>query len=397
MLSHQLNHLENRMVDFTKIKNFVTIPKGLSYLGMGNIVSSAISGIFWLLIARIVDVDSYGELTYLISIAMITTTVCLVGGSTTINVFTSKNLQLQKTIYFLNSISSVIGGIIVFLLFDSLGISLYVVGYVIFSLFLNEMLGKRIFKEYSYILILQKVLMVSFAIPLYFIMNIEGIILGIAMSFFPFLYKIFFSIKEQKFGFSKLKTRMGFILNNQGLELGVILNTQIDKILIVPILGFTVLGNYSLSFQIISLAGIITGIVYQYTLPHDARGITKPLLKKFTILSSILVTFLVIVLSPILMPIFFPNYVDAIEIIQIMSLILVPGAFTLMYTSKFLGNGKSKFVIIASGIQFSILVSVIVILGDTLGVNGVVIAVVSARIFQAIFLTTANKLVFKKF
>ena len=383
------------MVNFGKIKNFITIPKGLTYLGIGNIVSSIISGIFWLAIARLVDVDSYGQLTYFISIAMITSIICLIGGTSTINVFTSKNLELQKTIYFLNSISSVIGGIVVFLMFENLVISLYVVGYVIFSLFLNEMLGKRIFKEYSTILILQKILMVAFAIPLYFFMNIEGIILGIALSFFPFLYKIIFSIKEQRLGFSKLKTKMGFLLNNQGLELGIILNGQIDKILIVPILGFTVLGNYSLAFQIITLSSIITGIVYQYTLPHDARGITKPFLKKVTIISSILITVLVIGLSPVLMPVFFPNYSDAIEIIQIMSLILVPSAFTLMYTSKFLGNGKSKFVIIASGIQLSILVSGVLILGEVLGIVGVTITFVLGKVFQAIFLVIANKFSFK--
>ncbi len=383
------------MDDFERIKHFLNIPKGLTYLGIGNIVGTAISGIFWLLIARLVDVDSYGQLTYLISIAMIVTTLCLVGGTTSINVFTSKKLELQKTIYFLNSVTTMICGIIIFLMFESLGVSLYIIGFVFFSLFLNEMLGKRFFKEYSYILILQKILMVALAIPLYFILSIEGILLGIALSFFPFLYKIIFSIKKQRLDFFKLKPQLGFLLNNQGLELGVILNGQIDKILIVPLLGFTVLGNYSLSIQIVSLSGIITGIVYQYTLPHDARGITKPLLKKITIISSVLITILVIILSPILIPIFFPNYDSAIEIIQIMSLIIIPGAFTLTYTSKFLGRGKSKHVIIASGIQLSILISGVIILSEILGIVGVAIAFVFGKIFQAIFLVISNRFTFK--
>lgn len=383
------------MDDFEKIKNFLNVPKGLTHLGIGNVVSTAISGIFWLVIARLADAESYGQLTYLISVIMIGTTICLFGGNTAINVFTSKKLELQKTLYFVNSISSITGGIVLFFMFESLGTSLYLIGFVIFSLFLNEMLGKRIFKDYSYILILQKILMVALAIPLYYFMNIEGILLGIGLSFFPFLYKIFFSINKQKLEFSKLKTQMGFLVNSQGLELGVILNGQIDKILIVPMLGFTVLGNYFLAFQIVSLSSIITGIVYQYTLPHDARGESKPLLKKITIISSVLITILVIISAPILIPIFFPTYTAAVEIIQIMSLIIIPGAFTLSYSSKFLGHGKSKSVIIASGIQLSILVSGILVLGDMLGIIGVTIAFVLGKTFQAVFLLIANKFSFK--
>jgi len=383
------------MVDFEKIKNFITIPKGLTYLGIGNIVSSAVSGIFWLYIARLVESDSYGQLTYLISVAMITTTVCLIGGNTTINVFTSKKYELQKVIYFLNSISAMIGGIVIFLIFESVGLSLYIFGFVIFSLLLNEMLGKQIFKDYSYILISQKILMVILAIPFYFLFHIEGIILGIGLSFFPFLYKIIFSFKEQKLEFSKLKNKIGFLANNQGLDLGSILNNQIDKIMIVPILGFTALGNYSLSVQIISLSGILTGIVYQYTLSHDARGDSKLFLKKITIISSFFITVLVIVLSPIFIPIFFPNYENVVEIIQIMSLILVPGAIQTTYSSKFLGNEKSKFVIISNALQLSILVSGVFILGNLYGVIGVTIAFVLGKTFQAIFLVTFDKLFFK--
>ena len=45
-----------------------------------------------------------------------------------------------------------------------------------------------------------------------------------------------------------------------------------------------------------------------------------------------------------------PKYTPAIDLIQIMSIAAVSMTITLRYTSKFLGNEKSKIVIIGSGL-----------------------------------------------
>ena len=46
----------------------------------------------------------------------------------------------------------------------------------------------------------------------------------------------------------------------------VLLNGQIDKIIIAPLLGFTMLGNYSLGAQVIGMMLIFSRIVYKYIL-----------------------------------------------------------------------------------------------------------------------------------
>ena len=43
-------------------------------------------------------------------------------------------------------------------------------------------------------------------------------------------------------------------------------NGQIDKIIITPLLGFTLLGNYSLALQAINIMMIISSISYKYLL-----------------------------------------------------------------------------------------------------------------------------------
>ena len=50
------------------------------------------------------------------------------------------------------------------------------------------------------------------------------------------------TFKEMKIDFSLLRPRLGFIINNYFLLLSSGFHGQIDKILIAPILGFTVLG-----------------------------------------------------------------------------------------------------------------------------------------------------------
>ena len=87
---------------------------------------------------------------------------------------------------------------------------------------------------------------------------------------------------------------------------------------------------------------ILPHIVTQYTLPHDATGIKNKLLKNYTMIISGIMTGLTIILSPILIPIIFPKYIEAIEVIQIMGVALVPSALTLILTSELLGKENSK-------------------------------------------------------
>ena len=52
---------------WNKIKNFKGL-KDLSSLGIGNITSSGISGVFWFYLAALIGTEGYGELSYLLAI-----------------------------------------------------------------------------------------------------------------------------------------------------------------------------------------------------------------------------------------------------------------------------------------------------------------------------------------
>ena len=140
---------------------------------------------------------------------------------------------------------------------------------------------------------------------------------------------------------------------------------------------------------------ILPGIVYQYILPRDSSGDSNKKLKKLTIAVSIVLAGLGFILAPLILPILFPKYTEAIEVIQIVSISVIPATINLMYISKFLGNELSKVVLTGSGIFLSVQIVSILILGELFSVNGVAIALVLGSSAEAIFLVTVNKVIYK--
>ena len=56
---------------------------------------------------------------------------------------------------------------------------MYVISLVIFNLFTAELLGKKRYKTYSKIFFVQKIILVTLAILLYYIFGAEGVFIGI--------------------------------------------------------------------------------------------------------------------------------------------------------------------------------------------------------------------------
>ena len=379
--------------DWNKFKEFSLKFKDLSSLGLGIGITNAIGGIFWFYMASLLGTEKYGEVSYLISIGVIASTISLIGSGNTIIVYAAKGVKIQPPIFLIVILSSLITSIVLFFIFvNDFSISLYVIGYVIFMLITSDLLGKKLYRNYSKLIIMQKILMVILAIGFFYISGIQGIILGIAISFFPFGFLIYKEFKKTKIDFSLVNSRVGFIFNNYLLDLTNAFNGSLDKLIIAPLLGFALLGNYQLGIQFISLLHIVPGIIFQYTLAHDATGNQNKSLKKIIILFSVLLAFLSIILAPIVLPVIFPKFIEAIGVIQIMSIAIIPATVITTYISKFLGMAKSKIVIIGSGLYLAVQIPAILILGTIWGVNGAAVSVVIATIIHAIYFMLIDRL-----
>ena len=374
-----------------KIKDLVIKLKGLTTVSSALVISQVISGIFWLFIAKLLGTELYGELSYYIAIASIASVISFFGASNTIITYTAKGVKILPPIFLITIISSLITSIIIFFMFYNVGVSLFVVGIAIFVLSTSELLGIKLFKKYALYIITQKIIAVGLAIGLYYIIGYNGIILGISLSFFPSVIRLYQVFRESKIDFSVLKSRGGFIINSYMLEISRTFNGSIDKLIIAPLLGFAILGNYHLGIQILMILTLIPNTIYGYIATHDASGNPNNKLKFYTILFSGGLTIIGITLSPVILPILFPKFNEAIGIIQILSLSITPGTINLTYISKFMGNEKPKIVLIGSVLFMSIQIISMFTLGKIYGVNGIAMAFVLAISSEMIYLLSINK------
>ncbi len=375
-----------------KIKKSISEFRGLGIIGGASGISNAIGAIFWFVMASVLGTENYGEVSYLIAIGIIASRISLIGATNSLMVFIPKGVDVQIPIYIISISASVITSIVVFFAFlNNPGISLYIIGFVVFTLITSDLLGRKSYTEYAKYSISQKILLVILATSLYFAIGFDGVILGIAISFLPYIFKIVKDVKNKKINFSVLKSKKGFIFNNYLLDLSNAFNGSLDKIIIAPLLGFALLGNYQLGIQFLSILTIIPGMVFQYTLPLDATGNANKMLKKLLIVFSVFLAIISILLAPIILPELFPEYNEAIEIIQIVSITVIPSTIIITYISKFLGMGKSKIVLIGSGVFLSVQIPGIIILGEHIGINGAAFAIVLGYSVQAVYFIIVDR------
>jgi O-antigen/teichoic acid export membrane protein len=370
--------------------------RDLSFFGIGILVTNGIGGIFWLYMASLLGTEGYGEISYIISIGIMAGTISLAGMSNLLIIYGAKNIKIQSTIFLIGLISSGITAMIIFFIVDNnITLSLYIIGFVIFTLVTSELIGQKLFSKYAKIIIIQKIMLVIFSIVLYHLIGLQGIMLGIAISFLVFILIMYKAFREIKIDFSILKKKYKFSINSFLLDISNAFHGSLDKIIIAPILGFSLLGNYQLGLQFIALLYLIPGMLFSYALSHDASGNSTKLVKKFIIIISIIFAILSIILSPILLPMLFPQFTEAIVVIQIMSASIVPSAIASTYISKYLGSENSKIVIIGSGLFLITQIISIVVLGNMYGLNGAAVSLVVSSVVHATYFIIIDKLYYK--
>jgi O-antigen/teichoic acid export membrane protein len=376
---------------FNKIKNSFSVLKEISFLGIAHFIPTIIAACFWFYIASLIGDKAYGELTYYLTIAGIGSTVTLLGTPTALNVYAAKGEKILPLISMITFTTSAIGAITVFFIFYNPGVSIHIFTYVIFALITAEFLGRKLFKTYMKITIIQKLLMVTLAIMCYHLIGNDGIIIGMGFSFMPFIILYYKEFKNYKIDYKALRSKKKFILNSYLLDFSRMFSGSMDKIIIAPLFGFAVLGNYALGMQFYMMFLLIPSIIFQYIVPQDAIGNPSIVLKKITVLVSVIITILAVFFSPIIIQIIFPAFIEAVSIVQIIALAVIPGTINYMYISKFLGNLKNKIILFSSIIFFTSISLAMIVLGELYDVQGIAAAFVIANTMESIFLLIADK------
>ena len=92
------------------------------------------------------------------------------------------------------------------------------------------------------------------------------------------------------------------------------------------------------------------------------------------------------------MPIVFPEYTEAVTLLPILSLSVIPIAVQSIFISKLLGQEKTRYVLISHLISIFVLVFGIIVLGNEFGPEGIATAYVLSQVASAILLVVAAQL-----
>jgi O-antigen/teichoic acid export membrane protein len=362
-------------------------------LGSGNLIASVIGALFWLVLASIVTVTSYGELNYYIAAATLASVLSLAGVNFTTMTYLAKGFekilgQANVLVLILSSFSA----IILVTITNNISAALLVLASSTFAMTYAEFLGRKNYKGYSILIIVNRAAQVLVSLGLYYFLGINGIILGYVLAYLVLSYPFFRSIKSATLSFEEIRQKISFSLHSYSISVSQAIATYADKLLIAPIFGFEMLGLYQLGFQFLMFLAFIPSSLYQYLLPQEASGIERKGVRRIGLVISIVFAVTLFFTLPLVIERFFPKYTEATSVAQVMILGVIPLTISSLINSRLLGMAKSKPVLIGSATYVSSLLILLYLLGSHFGLLGLGMATIISSSIQCAFLWIINNI-----
>ena len=369
-----------------KIKEILIQRKGLVTIASSDILGTAITAIFWFFLASVIKPDEYGEIFYIISIASIAFSLSNVGTENNTIVFTAKRKNLESTLTTISLLFGTVSSLVLIIIFYQTDIIILLFGYIINSLSLGYLIGRRFYSKYGIFLLSQKILTVILGVSFFYLFGADGIISALGISYFGFLIVVVNYYRKTPLNFQGFKKNLPFILHNYSLKAIGVFKGNIDKLIIVPLIGFSFLGNYALALQFVAVLSIGNSFFSKYLLTHDSRDVPNKTLKKYYILLNICVAISASISLPIAVPYFFPEFTD-ISILGIMCLAVIPIGIITVQTSELLGHEMGKPNVIGAIIASTIAILGMLLLVPLIGATGAAIVFLLTPTGQAAYLT----------
>ena len=358
--------------------------KKISFVSVGQIVGTALQAIFYFSLAALLDPEEFGQIGYLISIAGSAALIARFGLSQTVTIYQAKeNHKFVSQANILSFVSTGIAALVLIPINEFAAILCFTMS--LFVMNQGNLLGMKKYRRFMWTNILKNSLIVVSPILLYFVLGIPGVLLGMAISNIlastDFLKKL--NIKTKSF--SEFKNKRKVIVHNFGVDISISLPRMIDKILIAPLFGFGFVGIHQFNTQILFALEILPIMLYSFLLPEESSGTSHKKISYLAIVGSVLFSVIVIVLAPLLIPHIFPKYVEGIIPLQIMVISLIPLTISYIISAK-LQSKESSTVGYSSIIRIGSLLALIVLLGESLELIGLALAVLLSIVFNTIFL-----------
>ncbi len=358
--------------------------KNFSYVTIGQIASVGLQASFYFIFATFLDTSIYGQMSFLIALAGTVSFFSRLGLHQTVTISQAKenkilSNQINVLLVILSSISALI------LLFYNEFAAVLAFSLSLFVMNQHNLLGLKKYKKNMLLTILRSSLFVILPIIFYSQIGIPGILLGMAIGNFSgsfgFLKTLNFKIQS----FNEIKKNYQFVFHNFGLDASLTLPRLIDKLFIMPLFGFVIVGIYQFNMQILFALEIFPLALYSFLLSEESSGKSHRKITSLILLLSGLLAFLVIIFSPYVVDQLFPLFSDGIFSLQILVISIIPISISYILSAK-LQSRESTKVGYSVIIRMSSLFVLIAILGELYGLMGLSIAVLLSAIFNTIFL-----------
>jgi len=376
---------KNKKNIFASLNGFLKTEKGLVYTSIGTMAASGLGGLFWLVLASLLDVESYGVVNYYIALASVFSAVALLGLDATVITFMSKG---ERKIWFQANSLVLISGLITagILSIFQWAAGLLSIAMVFFMMTLAEALGKKQYGSYAILSVGERIVQLVLSLLLYIPFGIFGIIFGYFFGNFVFSYRYLRTLPNFSLQIDSVKEKRTFALHSYGFNLIRNFTNWLDKIVIAPLFGYYLLGLYQLGFQFFMFLSIIPLSLYYYLLPEEASGKSKTKIKYLGFAFAVIAGVSAFFFTPYIIERLFSSFIDSVLIVRIMCLAIIPQTLVSICNASLLGRGQSKSVFIAGLIYICMLLVLLYVLGQIFGPIGLAITLIISQSAQASYL-----------
>jgi O-antigen/teichoic acid export membrane protein len=368
---------------------------GFLQVAIGQAGAVTLGAVFWFVMARLLQPIDYGQVNWLMSIAMFASMYCVLGWGKTIVTYYPKEGrdELLGGAVAIVLVASLAVGIAMGLLVDPL-VGLLIIGLSLFSMTISSELGRRRYRRYKWICVVPKFIALLLAVAMYFWIGLFGVLLGYAV---PYLFFGLLSLWSLRYihmsnpGIKEARGKAGFALMAFGVDITTGSTSLLDKILIGSVFGMVTLGLYQLAYQIFAALSVLPGVLFYYLLPEKSAGTkTKPV-ETLGILTSVAFAVLAILLSPWIIPWVFPSFAGSVRVIQIMSLSIIPYTIAMTRMSELYARERPGMVLISYLSALAVGTAGILVLGSYFGGVGLAMSAVLLQTTLAIMLFLHTK------
>lgn len=358
-------------------------------LSAGNIIANIIGALFWLAIAIIIPVESYGRLNYLLAAGGVLSVLATLGLNVTLTTYTAKKIDIKNQAKLVVLIAT--AALAAALSFFSWSAALYLVGTSMFAMTSAELLGNRQYKKFAVYTVSSRALHIAASYGLYFVLGVDGVILGYAIGTIAFSLPSFSSLLKNAPSFAGLKNFLRFSVYAYALEVTKNIPFLMDKVLIASLSSLLILGYYQFGWQVLSFLMLIPVSLSQYLLPEEASGVNRTKIVQLVLLLSVSVAALSVFLAPIAISAYLPKFNDAILGVQIISTSIIPLAITAIFSARILAKEDSATVFLGSLIYAGVLPLTMSIPLMGYSVEQFSLAVLISACCQAVFLSVRSR------